>query len=83
MSDDPKRRCGRPSRYLNGGTNALMRAPSEPDDRFWTYTPAQLARMDARFVARLERAPSASVVSCAVRPAHACGLAREIATDYE
>jgi hypothetical protein len=38
MSDDQRRWRGGASRYLNGGSNALMRAPSEPDDRFGPYT---------------------------------------------
>jgi len=72
MSDDSKRRRGGASRYLNGGANSLM-GPSEPDDRFWTYSPAQLLRMDARFVARLERAfrlgrEQRSSASACVRP---------------
>jgi len=55
MSDDGKRRRGGASRYLNGGANSLM-GPSEPDDRLLPYSREQLARMDARFTARLERA---------------------------
>jgi hypothetical protein len=54
MSGDQRRR--RVSNYVNGGSNALMREPSEPDDRFWTYRPEQLIRMDRKFTARLERA---------------------------
>jgi hypothetical protein len=55
MSDDQRRR-GKASHYLSGNGNALMRAPSEPDDRLWTWTSAQLEKMDKRFVAQLERA---------------------------
>jgi hypothetical protein len=48
---------GQSSRYLNGGTNALMRGPFKPgDDQVGTWTPAQLIRMDADFVTAMERA---------------------------
>jgi hypothetical protein len=57
MSDDDKRRRGRPSRYLNGGTNALMRAPSAPGDELQGgWTREQLLRMDDRYVAAVEAA---------------------------
>ena len=57
MSDDPKRRCGRPSRYLNGGSNALVRAPSKPGDELQGgWTREQLLRMDDCFVVAVEAA---------------------------
>ena len=57
MSDDPKRRCGRPSRYLNGGSNALVRAPSEPgDEQNGGRSREQLLRMHDRYVAAVEAA---------------------------
>jgi len=57
MSDDPKRRCGRPSRYLNGGSNALVRAPSEPgDEQNGGWSREQLLRMHDRYVAAVEAA---------------------------
>ena len=57
MSDDPKRRCGRPSRYLNGGSNALVRAPSEPgDEQNGGWSRDQLLRMHDRYVAAVEAA---------------------------
>ena len=57
MSDHDQRRRGQPSRYLNGGTNALMRAPSAPGDELQGgWTREQLLRMDGNFVAAIERA---------------------------
>ena len=50
------RKRGQSSRYLNGGTNALMRAPCEPDDGVGLYTREQLLRMDGDFVAAVEAA---------------------------
>jgi hypothetical protein len=55
MSDDSKRRRGRPSLHTNGGS-LLVRAPYEPGDERGAYTHAQLLTMDARFAAALERA---------------------------
>jgi len=59
MSDDSKRRSGRSSRYLNGGSNALMRRAAgarENLEQHGGWTPEQLIRMDSRFVAAVERA---------------------------
>ena len=57
MSDDSKRRRGQPSRYLNGGANALTRAPNKPGDEVHGgWTREQLLRMDAAFVRHVERA---------------------------
>jgi hypothetical protein len=51
------RKRGQASRYLNGGTNALMRAPSAPGDELQGgWTREQLLRMDGDFVAAIERA---------------------------
>ena len=68
MSDDSKRRRGRPSRYLNGGTNALMRGPNKPGDEIvGEYTRERLIKMDARFCAAMERASSGGGPRCARR----------------
>jgi hypothetical protein len=57
MSDDSKRRRGQPSRYLNGGANALARAPNKPGDEVQGgWTREQLVRMDHRYVAAVEAA---------------------------
>jgi hypothetical protein len=57
MSDDQPRRRGGASRYLNGGTNALMRAPAQRgDEQNGAWSREQLIRMDGDFAARLERA---------------------------
>jgi hypothetical protein len=57
MSDDSKRRRGQSSRYLNGGTNALMRAPNKPGDEVQGgWTREQLLRMDDCFVVAVEAA---------------------------
>lgn len=48
---------GQPSRYLNGGANALMRAPSKPRDEQQAAWPrATLEEMDARFAEAMARA---------------------------
>ena len=57
MSDDSKRRRGRPSRYLNGGANSLTRAPNKPGDEVQGgWTREQLLRMDVCFVVAVEAA---------------------------
>jgi hypothetical protein len=57
MSDDNRRRRGQPSRYLNGGTNALMRAPAQRGDELkGGWTREQLIRTDGDFVAAVEAA---------------------------
>jgi hypothetical protein len=57
MSDDSKRRRGQPSRYLNGGANALTRAPNKPGDEVHGgWTREQLLRMDDCFVVAVEAA---------------------------
>ena len=57
MSDDSKRRRGRPSRYLNGGANALTRAPNKPGDEVQGgWTREQLLRMDDCFIVAVEAA---------------------------
>lgn len=57
MSDHDQRRRGQSSRYLNGGTNALMRAPAQRGDELQGgWSREQLMKMDARFVAAVARA---------------------------
>src|SRR6516164_4937172 len=78
MSDDPKRRCGRPSRYLNGGSNALVRAPSEPgDEQNGGWSREQLLRMHDR-TSLPSRQRFARALNPPRRRAHASDLAREI-----
>jgi hypothetical protein len=56
MSDDSKRRRGRPALHQNGGS-LLVRAPSKPGDELQGgWTREQLLRMDADFVAAVEAA---------------------------
>ena len=51
------KRIGQSSRYLNGGTNALMRAPSKSSDELQGgWTREQLLRMDDCFVVAVEAA---------------------------
>jgi len=51
------KRIGQSSRYLNGGTNALMRAPSKPGDELQGgWSREQLLRMNDRFVVAVEAA---------------------------
>ena len=51
------KRIGQSSRYLNGGTNALMRAPSKPGDELQGgWTREQLLRTDDCFVVAVEAA---------------------------
>jgi len=50
-----RKRVGQSSRYLNGGQNALMRAPNKPGDELQGgWTREQLLRMDDCFVAAVE-----------------------------
>jgi len=56
MSDHDKRRPGR--RSLNG-QSLLARAPCAPDDGIGPYTREQLTRMDADFIAAMERVVAA------------------------
>jgi hypothetical protein len=58
-SANGKRSRGQPSRYLNGGQNALVRRPPHPGENLeqnGAWTREQLIEMDSRFVARMERA---------------------------
>jgi hypothetical protein len=54
MSDDSKRRRGRPALHQNGGS-LLVRAPCEPGDEQQGGWPRE-QRMDADFVAAVARA---------------------------
>jgi len=59
MSDDSKRRSGRSSRYLNGGSNALMRRAAgarENLEQNGGWSRSALIKMDAKFVAAMKRA---------------------------
>jgi len=48
---------GQPSRYLNGGTNALMGGPNKPgNEQNDGWTRKQLMEMDSDFIAAMERA---------------------------
>jgi len=48
---------GQPSRYLNGGTNALMGGPNKPsNEQNGGWTRKQLMEMDSDFIAAMERA---------------------------
>jgi hypothetical protein len=78
MSDDSKRRRGQASRYLNGGTNALMRAPNKPGDELQGgWTREQLLRMDDCFVVAVEAAFRSGLES----PASASAVERRGAGD--
>jgi hypothetical protein len=56
MSDDSKRRRGRPALHQNGGS-LLVRAPSKPGDELQGgWTREQLLRMDDCFVVAVEAA---------------------------
>ena len=56
MSDDSKRRRGRPALHQNGGS-LLVRAPSKPGNELQGgWTREQLLRMDGDFVAAVEAA---------------------------
>ena len=56
MSDDGKRRRGRPALHQNGGS-LLVRAPSKPGDELeGGWSREQLLRMDDRFVVAVEAA---------------------------
>ena len=59
MSDDSKRRSGRSSRYLNGGSNALMRRAAgarENLEQNGGWSRLALIKMDQKFCAAVERA---------------------------
>jgi hypothetical protein len=55
---DQRRRQGAASRYLNGGASRLVSDPRDFDDAgiIGQWTQEQLTRMDADFVAEMERA---------------------------
>jgi hypothetical protein len=51
-----RRKCGQVSRYLNGGTNALMRETQPEDRQVGEWPRERLLKMDAKFCAAMERA---------------------------
>ena len=56
MSDDSKRRRGRPALHQNGGS-LLVRAPSKPGDELQGgWTREQLLRIDECFIVAVEAA---------------------------
>jgi hypothetical protein len=58
-SSDQRRRRGQPSRYLNGGQNALVRRPPHPGENLeqvGAWTREQLLQMDHRYVGAVEAA---------------------------
>jgi len=80
MSDDSKRRRGGMSRYLNGGTNSLMRRAAGARQHLeqnggWSYE--HFVRLDSDFVSAVEAAFRSGRES----PASASGCVRAGAGD--